>query len=174
MGNKLKLNNEKSKTYAINNYAKTKILAENAVKKIKNYLIIRTNFTGRKLKKGTTFIDWINNSIKKKNIIKLFDDMYTSTIDVKSCAKLIVNLAIIKSSGIYNLGSKDVISKKEFALKFTKKIKKRIKYKEVSCETLAVKRGKKLGLNVNKIEKKLGVKMLSSNQAIYNLAKEYK
>ena len=50
----------------------------------------------------------------------------------------------------------------------------RIKYKEASSETLLVKRGKNLGLNVKKIEKKLGVKMPSSNQAIYNLVKEYK
>ena len=173
-GNKFKLNNEKSKTYSINNYTKTKILAENAIKKIKNYLIIRTNFTGRKFKKDRSFSDWINNSILKKKNIKLFTDMYTSTIDVKNCAKLLVKLAIKKSSGIYNLGRKDVLSKKEFALKFSKKIKKKIKFKDVSCETLLVKRGKKLGLNVNKIEKKLGIKMPNSNRVIYNLVNEYK
>jgi hypothetical protein len=33
--------------------------------------------------------------------------------------------------------------------------------------------GKNLGLNVNKIEKKIGYKMPTSNQSIVNLVKEY-
>ena len=53
-GQKLKLNNEKSKIFSINKYAETKILAEKSMKKLKRFLIIRTNFTGRK---NNTFID---------------------------------------------------------------------------------------------------------------------
>ena len=38
--------------------------------------------------------------------------MYTSTIDVKSCAKIIIDLALLKSKGIYNLGARNMMSKK--------------------------------------------------------------
>jgi dTDP-4-dehydrorhamnose reductase len=86
-------NKENNKIFAINNYAKSKLLAERYLNKLNNYLIIRTNFSGRK--KGA-FIDWLMINIKKKKNIQLFNDMYTSTIDVKSCAKIIVELTALK------------------------------------------------------------------------------
>ena len=47
-GKKSKLNSEKSEIFAINNYAKTKIISERYLVGLKKYLIIRTNFTGKK------------------------------------------------------------------------------------------------------------------------------
>ena len=169
-GKKLKLNHEQSEIFAINKYAKTKILAEKYLKRLNNFLIIRTNFTG---KKKNTFIDWLVKSIKSKKIINLFHDMYTSTMDVNSCAEIIIDLASLKSKGIYNLGSRNMISKKNFAISVSKKLKKKIKYRNISCDMQQISSGKNLGLNVNKIEKKIGYKMPTSNQSIVNLVKEY-
>tara|TARA_B100000965_G_C19596578_1_gene760525 strand:- start:2523 stop:3374 length:852 start_codon:yes stop_codon:yes gene_type:complete len=169
-GKKFRLNNEEGKIYAINKYAKTKILAEKYVKNYKQNLIIRTNFTG---KKKDSFIDWLIKNIKKNKKIKLFDDMYTSTIDVKNCAGLIIKLAMTNSNGIYNLGTSDMISKKEFAIKVSKILNKKIFYTTTSIDILKVPRGKNLGLNVKKIEKKLNLKMISSNKSIKNNLKEY-
>ena len=169
-GKKLKLNHEKSEIFAINKYAKTKILAENYLKKLKSFLIIRTNFTG---KKKNTFIDWLIKSIKSKKTINLFNDMYTSTMDVNTCAEIIIDLALLKSKGIYNLGSRNMTSKQNFAISVSKNLKKKIEYKSVSCDMQKISRGKNLGLNVDKIEKKIGYKMPTSNQSIINLVKEY-
>ena len=169
-GKKLKLNHEQSEIFAINKYAKTKILAEKYLKRLNNFLIIRTNFTG---KKKNTFIDWLVKSIKSKKTINLFHDMYTSTMDVNSCAEIIIDLASLKSKGIYNLGSRNMISKKNFAINVSKKLKKKIKYRNISCDVQKISRGKNLGLSVNKIEKKIGYKMPTSNQSIINLVKEY-
>ncbi len=169
-GKKSKLNHEKSEIFAVNKYAKTKILAEKYLKKLKNFLIIRTNFTG---KKKNSFIDWLIKSIENKKNINLFHDMYTSTIDVNSCAEIIIDLASLKSKGIYNLGSRNMTSKKNFAINVSKKLKKKIKYKSVSCDIQKISRGKNLGLNVNKIEKKIGYKMPTSKKSIINLVEEY-
>ena len=175
LGRKFKLNRETDKLFAINNYAKTKLLAEKFVNKNRKSLIIRTNFTGREFKKDSKrFIDWIYRTIRKKNKIKLFHDMYISTIDVKTCAKTVIDLVLTNASGIYNLGTKDAVSKMEFAIKFSKKINKKLKYQGISCDdNTQTPRNKNLGLNVSKIEKKLNWKMINSNQAISNLAKEY-
>ena len=173
-GNKFGCNSESSKIFGINKYAKMKILAENEVLKVKNNLVIRTNFTGKKLNKGNSFSDWIYKSAKKRRKIALFNDMYTSTLDAKTCSNLIVSLSTINSSGIYNLGSKNALSKKDFALLFVKKLKKKLYYYEKSCDVLKVKRVKNLSLNVTKVEKKLGLKMPSSTRAINNLIKDYK
>jgi len=169
-GKKFKLNHEKSEVFAINKYAETKILAEKYLKKLKNFLIIRTNFTG---KKKDTFIDWLIKSIKTKKTINLFNDMYTSTMDVNTCAEIIIDLASLKSKGIYNLGSRNMTSKKNFAISVSKNLNKMIKYKSVSCDIQKISRGKNLGLSVNKIEKKIGYKMPTLNQSIINLVKEY-
>ena len=94
-------------------------------------------------------------------------------MDVQTCADTIIKLAMLKSKGIYNLGSRNMITKENFAKKLSKILKIKIKYKSVSSDILQVPRGKNLGLDVKKIEKKIGYKMPSANQSIINLLKEY-
>ena len=55
----------------------------------------------------------------------------------------------------------------------SKILKIKIKYKSISSDIQQVSRGKNLGLNVKKIEKKIGYKMPTSSQSIINLLKEY-
>ncbi len=173
---KNQLSKENDKIYAINKYAKSKILSEKVVKKNKRNLIIRTNFTGKKKnKKNTSFVDWLNSQIvKKNNNINLFNDLYTSTIDVKNCAKFIIKLIEKNFSGIYNLGSRNSISKEKFALAFFKKMRVKLDYNSKSCDILPVKRCKYLGMSTKKIEKDLGEKMPTPGQVINNLYMEYK
>ena len=100
--------------------------------------------------------------------------MFTSTIDIKTCTKDIIDLASRKSKGVYNLGTRDMISKKNFAIYFAKFSKRKILYNSVSCDVLKVSRGKNLGLCVKKIENKLGYLMPTAKQSIKELAKYYK
>ena len=111
------------------------------------------------------------NSIKKK--VNLFNDLFVSTIDVNTCASMILDLIKIDARGIYNCSANTAISKKQFALYFSKKIKKNLIFNDVSVSTDHVKRQKYLGLNTRKIEKKLGKNMISPYKAINNLAREY-
>lgn len=168
---KHKLNKEEDRTAGLNKYAILKIKSENFLKNQKNYLIIRTNFTG---KRRNSFIDWLIKSIKKEKTINLFSDMYTSTLDVSTCAKYLVKLSLSNAIGVYNLGTKNMISKKQFAIYVAKLLKKKINYKTTSCDILITKRSKNLGLNVKKIEKIIGEKMITSQDAIKNLISEYK
>ena len=170
---KFKLNNEKDKIFSLNNYSKTKKDAEKYVKKNKKNLIIRTNFTGFKKYLESTFIGWLSYNLIKKKKMNLFNDMYASTLDVNYCAKVIINLIKKGAIGIYNVGSKDAINKLEFAKFYARKIKKPIKFNSISSDILKVNRGKYLGLDVNKVEKKLGIKMISSKKVILNLSKNF-
>ena len=106
--------------------------------------------------------------------IGLFNDMYTSTLDVKYCAKIILKLMFNNSRGIYNVGSKDCLSKKDFAVLFAKKLNKNINFKEISCQKPGIIRGNNLGLNVKKTENKLKIKMINSKKVIDNLVKEFR
>ena len=167
---KFKLNAETCKTSIINKYARTKLLAENFVRKNKVNLIVRTNFTGFKVKNlPSTFVGWILDSLKKKKKLLLFSDMYTSTIDVRSCVLIIKKLIDKNAMGIYNVGTKDAISKKDFAIFFAKKLKMKIDFEEISINTLPIKRGNYLGLNINKTQKKIKQKIINSSSAIKKL-----
>jgi len=168
-----KLNDEKQKIFSLNNYSKTKKNAEKYVKKNKKNLIIRTNFTGFKKYLQSTFIGWLSYNLIKKRKMNLFNDMYVSTLDVNYCAKVIINLIKKGAVGIYNVGSRDAINKLEFAKLYAKKLKKTIKFNAVSTDVLKVSRGKYLGLDVNKTEKKLGIKMINSKKVVLNLSKNF-
>ena len=100
--------------------------------------------------------------------------MYTSTIDVKCCAKFIIKLIELNFSGIYNLGSRYPVSKERFALAFFKKMKIKLNYNSISCNSLSVKRSKYLGMCMNKIEKDLGQKMPTLREIINSLSLDYK
>ena len=166
------LNKETDKVKSINNYARTKISCENNLKKNKKCLIIRTNFTGFKKKINSTFIGWVYDSIKRKKKIKLFNDMYVSTLDVSSCAKLIKKLMLKNAKGLYNVGTSFPLSKKQYAVIFSKKIKKKIYFTDQSVNTLNLKRSNYLGLDVKKIENKLKIKMISPHNAIAKLVNQ--
>ena len=86
---------ENSKTNPLNLYAKTKILSENYIKKkLKKYLIIRTNFFGRGNKFKKSFSDRIKSSLKKNKKIKLFEDVYFNPISMNELSKVILKLMI--------------------------------------------------------------------------------
>tara|TARA_B110000305_G_C19385242_1_gene611866 strand:- start:161 stop:472 length:312 start_codon:yes stop_codon:yes gene_type:complete len=95
--------------------------------------------------------------------------MYRSTLDVRTCAKLITKLIIKNAQGIYNCGTSLPLSKSEFAIYFAKQMNKKLNYEKTSLDVNGVKRAKYQGLDVNKIEKKLGIKMINPYKAIKNL-----
>lgn len=167
-------NKEIDETSFVNYYSQMKYLSEKKLKKNKNTLIIRTNFTGFKNDRKKTFISWLDQSILKKKKINLFNDLVCSTIDSKTCARLIVKLVNLDKIGIFNLGTRDSLTKKEFAILYAKKLKKKIYYQEISAKKLKLKRPLNLKLDTTKIEKALGVKMITSLKSINNLVLQKK
>ena len=171
IGNKSKYK-ETDKTSFTNYYSKTKYFAEKYLIKNKRCLIVRTNFTGFKKNLSETFIGWVLESIIKRKKIKLFKDLYVSTLDVNYSSKAIIKLIKLNAKGIYNLGSNSSVSKEKFAYIFAKNLKKKLYYEAVSSKRTSVFRPHNLTMNVIKIEKKLKVNMPSPKKVINNLIKE--
>ncbi len=164
-------NDENSKIGWHNKYSKSKYLAEKNLVNKSKVLIVRTNFVDHK-KNNKSFLYWLHNCMKNKKKIPLFFDMYTSTIDLKTFAKILIKLSMTDLYGIFNIGSNQILSKKEFALKYFKKLKVNPSYLSIKTNNnpkISFKRGKYLGLNIRKIEKKLNIKMPNSNKVINNL-----
>lgn len=100
---------EKSLTRPLNSYSKTKLKAENFVKKYKKSLIIRTNFFGKSLSNNITFSDKILKN-RKKNIF-LWEDIFFNPVHIKTLIFIINQLILKKAYGIYNISSNQCVSK---------------------------------------------------------------
>lgn len=166
--------NERDKCSPINWYSKNKVKCENEVKKIKNFVIIRTNFFGWAPKNRKSFSDFI--LFNKKKEITLYDNIYYTPILIDYLIKGISKIIDNKKYGIFNICSSEKLSKYEFGIKMIKifKIKKFLikknKYSQLNKNT---PRPYNMSLDNNKFLK-LGFKIPSLDFQIKKLFLEYK
>jgi perosamine synthetase len=105
----------------VNNYAKTKLDAEyEIIKYSSDPLIVRTNFYGWGHKFRTSFSDFIITSLRKKENITLFEDVFYSPIYVGELIRSIDELIETEQSGIFNIVGNERISKFEFGCQVAK------------------------------------------------------
>jgi dTDP-4-dehydrorhamnose reductase len=159
-----------------NYYAKTKILAENEVKKI-NFTILRTNFFGKSYnKKRVSFSDWIYNSLSQGKCIFTASDILFSPVRINTLCKVIHLCLIKKNNGIFNVGSKRGFSKYYFSILFAKllKLNKNLIFKtELIKLNLLEKRHKDMRMNVKKFEKTFNFKLPLLREEIKKEIKNY-
>ena len=169
---------ENEKTSPINHYAKTKKKAEDIIKKkLKNYLIVRTNFFGWGTKYRKSFSDIIIQKLKKKRTIGLFDDVYFNPVSIVFLCKIIKNLILENKKGIINVSSNLSISKYQFGLIIAKIFNYNTKFiKPIKLTDKKItKRSNFMSLSNRKLIKTLNISSneLSIFQQIKNL-KKYK
>ena len=112
-----------------NNYSFSKFFGEKVLSNYKNSLILRTNFFGKSYSVyKKSFTDLIIYSIKKKEIIKLPNNVIFNPVEIKFLSEVILKACELKIKGIFNVGSRDCISKYDFALKVADKFKLDKKY----------------------------------------------
>lgn len=109
--------NENHELNPINQYGKTKLLAEKLIQsKISNSIILRTNFFGWGPTYRRSFSDRIIDNIKSNKEIHLFEDAFFSPISIRRLSEIILLLFRKKKSGIFNISSNNRISKYNFGL----------------------------------------------------------
>lgn len=108
---------ENEPTCPINIYGETKAIAEKSIMKINpNALIIRTNFYAWGTTYRKSFSDFIIESLRKKEKISLFDDVYYTPILAEKLIETVHELLQKKAKGIFNIVSDDRISKYNFGI----------------------------------------------------------
>lgn len=153
-----------------NNYARTKFEAEKIALSA-NALILRTNFFGRSLNPNReSFTDWIDRNIERQNFpLNLFNDVYFSPIHISTLSEIIIKLFKSYNSGVYNLGSKDGMSKAQFALEYSdvlKNDKSKIKLTSIDKMKFAAYRPKGMMMDISKFEKKFNIELPSLREEI--------
>lgn len=174
-GDKNKSHSEDAHVVLMNEYARTKYAAECFALTYENSLVVRTNIVGfRGSANKPTFVEWVIASLQNRQPIKLFADMYTSSIDVYTFADILFNLIEkIRPSGILNLASREVFSKKNFIDALALKLNLDTSFTKVgSVSTLTVQRPDSMGLSVEKVEKLLGIRLPSMSEVVDRLAQE--
>ena len=146
-------------------------------KKLKNYLIVRTNFFGWGTKYRKSFSDIIIQKLKKKRTIGLFDDVYFNPVSIVFLCKIIKNLILENKKGIINVSSNLSISKYQFGLIIAKIFNYNTKFiKPIKLTDKKItKRSNFMSLSNRKLIKTLNISSneLSIFQQIKNL-KKYK
>lgn len=154
-----------------NEYAKTKYLGEKVASEYKNTLILRVNIFGFRKKGKLSFGEWVLSGLRENKELTMFKDVFFTPISTFDLSKVILDCLDQKITGVFNVGSSDVISKYEFAkivaddLNLNGDNLKPILLKEKNLEA---KRPTNLSMSVEKIEKTLNTKMPTAKQTIAN------
>ena len=169
--NKNKYNLEKD-VKILNYYAKTKFMSDEIVKK-NGGCVLRTNFFGIDKKNDKGLVNWIRRNHQTKQKISLFKNIYFSPININTLVKYIDLICEKFKPGIYNVGSKNRISKAEFGKKVINKLKLNIIFDEVDYRykksMLFAKRPLHMHMNVSNFEKTFSVKAPKIEKEIINL-----
>jgi len=112
---------QKESEIALRNiYSLSKFASELVVSKIQG-TVLRTNFFGKsRCKDRVSFTDWIYQALLSEDHINLFDNVYFSPLSMKTLCEMINLVTDKRPIGIYNLGSRNGMSKADFAFVFAK------------------------------------------------------
>lgn len=101
-----------------NTYAFSKAASELLAVQVQG-AALRTNFYGKSARPGrSSFTDWLWQALHSGQQITLFDDVLFSPLWMPSLQQVIVQVLQQRLSGIYNLGSKQGMSKADFGFAF--------------------------------------------------------
>jgi dTDP-4-dehydrorhamnose reductase len=78
--------------------------------------VLRTNFFGPSRCQGrTSFSDWIVQGLRDQKALTVFDDVRFSPLSLQRLAEVVEAVIARPQSGIFNVGSRDGMSKADFA-----------------------------------------------------------
>ena len=151
---------ETDKTVPRNQYAHTKLEGERVALWFPGTLALRTNFFGRTLFEGKrSLAEWLIGELTAGRTVKGFTDAIFSTIYTLDIAILLERLLRMDAAGIYNLGSRNALSKYDFLVCLAKSLG----FKEesvfpVSMDSVPARapRSKNLALDVSKLQSAVG------------------
>ena len=152
----------------INIYGKTKLEAEKKVLQLKNSLVIRTNFIGKSLTKNRNSLsDFFIYNLREMNKINAYNDTFFSPLHMNSLSRIIIDMMNNNVKGVYNVGSRDGLSKAEFCLLLAKYLGYDSSKVNITNSPLSIApRPFDLRMNVKRIEKLLGYNMPSLKEEI--------
>lgn len=159
----------------VNEYARSKYAGEAFALAYPRSLVLRTNIAGfRGWTARPTFAEWLLDSLAKRKPLRLFDDFHTSTIDVPAFSRALFDLLEKGATGLVNLASRSVSSKRQFAHALARSIGVDLDWDEpASLRELKTPRAESLGLDVTIAERLLGYRLPTLEEVCRSLALQW-
>lgn len=151
----------------LNQYALSKRLAEEVCGE--DALIVRTNIVGFRGHGRPTFAEWAIEVIENDLPVTLFNDYYTSSIDVWAFSDILFDLIERYPTiwGRINIASRNTSTKQEFIEALARRLKKWPSHSQsASIDSIQPRRPKYCGLDVTHVETLLGRMMPSMDEVV--------
>jgi len=166
---------EESLTNPISVYGHSKLMGEEAVKKIcGNYAIIRTNIYGWNILNKFSLAEWILNKLENNEEVPGFEDIFFTPINVNNLSRAIKEIIEKDIKGLFHIAGTEKCSKFEFAKKIAGVFglnEGLVKAVDSSSINFKAKRGKNMGLNVSKVQGILSTKLLNVEEGLEEFKK---
>jgi dTDP-4-dehydrorhamnose reductase len=105
-----------------NAYAESKLSAESVAMAVPS-TVLRTNFFGPSECAGRVSLsDWILASLRARKLITVFEDIQFSPLSMSTLNELIGIVLLRRPIGIFNVGSREGMSKADFAFAIAKRM----------------------------------------------------
>ena len=158
----------------INAYGRSKLAGEAAALKRAGALVLRTNLFGPSRTPGRTSLsDFVIGALTEKRPVVFFDDILFSPLHLDTLGALTAECISRSLSGCYNLGSRQGMSKADFALAIA--ALKDLPTHTAQCRASTghlpdrAPRPKDMRLDVTRIERALGMRMPTLMEEIRKL-----
>lgn len=145
----------------VNNYALTKYVADEVVQLV-GAAVLRTNFFGASQSAKKSFSDWIIESLQQGKSLQGFNDVYFAPLHVETLCQEIERVILNFHPGVYNLGSREGLTKFDFMIKLAqhkKLLTSQISAVEYAEAKIPIPRPRDMRMSVAKYEKTFGVKL---------------
>jgi dTDP-4-dehydrorhamnose reductase len=162
-----KAHSETDEITLLHEYARSKFAGEQFALSAPNGLIIRTSIMGFRGWGAQSFLEWAWDVVEHDRQASLFDDAFSSTIDVKTFAKKSLQLFEKGYRGLYNLAASEVFSKEDVVRELARQRNVTLSNASVgSVRQLKVHRGNSLGLDVSKASAALDTELPTLSDTI--------
>ena len=155
-----------------NTYAYSKYCAELHALGAKS-IILRTNFFGKSIHNSRfSFSDWIVSSLSEGKKITLFKNILFNPISMNS----LVDIISSNNFGLYNLGSKNGMSKAEFGIKLAESLNLSTQNISIDLDdksNMFAYRPKDMRMNCDKFEKSFKISLNNLESELDILRKDY-
>ena len=159
-----------------NYYGLSKYAAELAAACVSS-TVVRINFFGKsECAARTSLSDWLVRSLTKGDAITVFEDVRFSPLSIRTLVTMLELTIARRTTGVYNLGSSDAITKADFAFALATALElptKSIRRGRSSDVSLAARRPTDMSMDSSRFEAAFGVKLPSIETEISSMRREY-
>ena len=139
--------------------------------------VLRTNFFGPSLcNSRSSYSDWLVESLTQQKAITVFDDICFSPLSLRCLVEQLEMVVMQRRPGVFNLGSKEGMSKADFAFMIAKvlgfKTNQLIRGTSGDVQLIA-RRPKNMRMDSSRFEKIFGVELPTLMDEIYAMKKVY-